>query len=141
MVSRPSRARGLKLAVPQLIGDGVDSRPSRARGLKHRSRVRRSCSFFAPITGAWIETADFCVACVAAFSRPSRARGLKHQPTLAQIQRTYSRPSRARGLKLDGVSHEINTTASRPSRARGLKLAYTCHVFFIAFRAHHGRVD
>ncbi len=56
-MSRPSRARGLKLAKVK-----PSSRPIKV----------------APFAGAWIETSKSYVINIIATSRPSRARGLKH---------------------------------------------------------------
>ena len=56
IMSRPSRARGLKQGFSESKALASMSRPSRARGLKHRT------SSTAPSAGR---------------SRPSRARGLK----------------------------------------------------------------
>ena len=54
--SRPSRARGLKLLGLRSYTNKIRSRPSRARGLKHLlSSTNKHCTF-ASITGAWIET-------------------------------------------------------------------------------------
>src|SRR5574344_1574335 len=59
LVSRPSRARGLKLIQVRGRGGGPRSRPSRARGLKRTSRTwGMACSCVAPFTGAWIETGE-----------------------------------------------------------------------------------
>ena len=56
MRSRPSRARGLKLAITDSVG------------------IEQPV---APFTGAWIETPRACVPHRGIVSRPSRARGLK----------------------------------------------------------------
>ncbi len=55
--SRPSRARGLKRRVREILRRRRVSRPSRARGLKLCSfPVPRPEAAVAPFTGAWIET-------------------------------------------------------------------------------------
>ena len=54
--SHPSRVRGLKLAFGLLFALPNVSHPSRVRGLKHAIASQASNRFFAPITGAWIET-------------------------------------------------------------------------------------
>ena len=54
------------------------SRPSRARGLKQQSFGSCAIRVFASITGAWIETWYVISSFDNIDSRPSRARGLKH---------------------------------------------------------------
>ena len=79
LLSRPSRARGLKHNKRTASGSGAESRPSRARGLKLALAAYATHGLaVAPITGAWVETLwrHFAVDC-AESSRPSRARGLK----------------------------------------------------------------
>jgi len=79
MLSRPSRARGLKLFEQQKTKAKLLSRPSRARGLKHIAAVFLDrIQIVAPLAGAWIET-GFRMSTTRshARSRPSRARGLK----------------------------------------------------------------
>jgi len=79
MLSRPSRARGLKLAnsiklianqVASFTGAWIEtllprkrltirtSRPSRARGLKPQTALQNKICFVASFTGAWIETGN-----------------------------------------------------------------------------------
>ena len=54
------------------------SRPSRARGLKHDDVFDRAApSGVAPLAGAWIETSKTPAILAKLLSRPSRARGLK----------------------------------------------------------------
>src|SRR5574344_512756 len=77
-MSRPSRARGLKLDLLIFRHDGMRSRPSRARGLKLEREANTRTMWW---------------------SRPSRARGLKPVPDDFFITHDRSRPSRARGLK------------------------------------------
>jgi len=58
-LSRPIRARGLKLAMLGLIPSAGWSRPIRARGLKHAGAACRGNRHeVAPHTGAWIETSQ-----------------------------------------------------------------------------------
>ena len=58
-MSRPMRARGLKLGRGHIIDSNLRSRPMRARGLKHWLRsVRYFPHAVAPHAGAWIETLD-----------------------------------------------------------------------------------
>ncbi len=58
------------------------SRPSRARGLKlEEAPGQRHALHVAPFTGAWIETQQLIKVLLEELgSRPSRARGLKHEP-------------------------------------------------------------
>ena len=80
LLSRPSRARGLKFVIDAL-SDG-------------KCRV-------APFTGAWIEIRLHHEAFRNnLLSRPSRARGLKSEFADVGQNSKVSRPSRARGLKL-----------------------------------------
>ena len=84
-VSRPSRARGLKLLDVVIDRAVVSSRPSRARGLKPLTPVQSYRDpFVAPLAGAWIETGNFKERLISSWSRPSRARGLK--PVVAVIK-------------------------------------------------------
>ncbi len=146
-LSRPSRARGLKLLFG-IAGDqvllvapftgawietaaavaspptAVASRPSRARGLKpdvapEPLPVRP----VAPFTGAWIETHKPTCRQRHQTSRPSRARGLKRCIDTGIHILSRSRPSRARGLKQMPRPTSTIHAWSRPSRARGLKQA------------------
>ena len=92
-MSRPSRARGLKLqkewslnlheAVAPLAGAWIET-------LHHRQRG--DIFLVAPLAGAWIET------CAAS----NRLHGLR------------SRPSRARGLKLQIAQHEARRLGRAP---------------------------
>ena len=121
------------------------SRPSRARGLKHVGLVcRHLLAVVAPFAGAWIETLATRGKSLLTASRPSRARGLKLDHRILEAKVLRSRPSRARGLKQnrlegrgggDGVApfagawietqprgtRLTERPRSRPSRARGLK--------------------
>jgi len=55
--SRPTRARGLKLAYQLNVWSQNRSRPTRARGLKHLLlNVFLALLKVAPHAGAWIET-------------------------------------------------------------------------------------
>ncbi len=75
MVSRPSRARGLKRHSAQQLARQLVSRPSRARGLKlsflfmnhHGEQV-------APLAGAWIETSNMAPMTRMAACRAPRGR-------------------------------------------------------------------
>ena len=56
-MSRPTRARGLKLAGADEYSLRNVSRPTRARGLKRNSQATSLTIFkVAPHAGAWIET-------------------------------------------------------------------------------------
>ena len=77
--SRPTRARGLKLAESPASPDALGSRPTRARGLKqYQAPQRRRPDGVAPHAGARIETTVPPSLRAAVSSRPTRARGLKH---------------------------------------------------------------
>ena len=125
--SRPSRARGLKLAVGHYHKIEYLSRPSRARGLKLRYRcTRRGGIPVAPLAGAWLETSSSPAGMLGMLSsRPSRARGLKLWGGDDPPRNDWSRPSRARGLKPKSTPKGAAKIKSRPSRARGLKLFTT----------------
>ena len=92
MVSRPTRARGLKLKRYNRHWRPRVSRPTRARGLK-QTNARQSG--------------------IEASSRPTRARGLKRIKLIASDDLTMSRPTRARGLKLSnpGLTKAPHTVA------------------------------
>ena len=79
LVSRPMRARGLKLFEHKDSRQELWSRPMRARGLKLHFYSIGLCVGVAPHAGAWIETAYAHVITFTGKSRPMRARGLKHQ--------------------------------------------------------------
>ena len=56
VMSRPSRARGLKSYQACELGTQRKSRPSRARGLKSKNaNLQLPVKRVAPFTGAWIE--------------------------------------------------------------------------------------
>jgi len=121
VLSRPSRARGLKLDSPDVALVHKRSRPSRARGLKREltSQVP-SAANVAPFTGAWIETSDWGSVRYGNMSRPSRARGLKH---------------RADGEKVTSIVVAPFTGAWIETRSLGdVTISYSR-------RALHGRVD
>ena len=77
-MSRPTRARGLKLDAVAAVAVFLLSRPTRARGLKLRQTIEQR----------GINQ-----------SRPTRARGLKPYNVGLSTVRNGSRPTRARGLK------------------------------------------
>ena len=128
----PARAVGL-----------AGSRPSRARGSKLAAVVHNHHMSVAPFAGAWIETtgsncasADLTVAPFAGAwietrpgppfwpgwqSRPSRARGSKLCGCQQRPRDSRSRPSRARGSKRSRAAGVAQERRSRPSRARGSK--------------------
>ena len=136
--SRPTRARGLK---PKMFGytnnDGM-SRPTRARGLKQfLQKHQDDILIVASYAGAWIETCRKQLKRLYhIMSRPTRARGLKPLTRTSDGSLGVSRPTRARGLKLiyfKSASYAFIT--SRPTRARGLKqslLAFTGVMFIVA---------
>ena len=104
-MSRPPRARGLKLNLFVLNLKINLSRPPRARGLKQAWRTdltgRREV---APPAGAWIETAGGKWDGYVCASRPPRARGLKLWQVITVPPESVSRPPRARGLKRMGFA-------------------------------------
>lgn len=79
MLSRPMRARGLKLMGQPHAGDRTD---------------------VAPHVGAWIETGVMQSICKTWKSRPIRARGLKRTERPDGYYLRASRPTWARRLKL-----------------------------------------
>ncbi len=143
-VSRPMRARGLKLQPMLHLEMFGKSRPMRARGLKrlfreslrnnlvvapHAGAWIETSTFYkrlpaehvAPHAGAWIETGVFPRSGLQRGSRPMRARGLKPVKSHSKSTALSSRPMRARGLKpMEGDFYGISAP-SRPMRARGLK--------------------
>jgi len=57
IMSRPARARGLKLHCDNNVSAATASRPARARGLKPSLQVHEApAALVAPRAGAWIET-------------------------------------------------------------------------------------
>ena len=65
----------------------IMSRPSRARGLKLSQGANNGTyTYVAPLAGAWIETLQTEGHCESEMSRPSRARGLKHGPREAILE-------------------------------------------------------
>ena len=92
-MSRPSRARGLKLRKNRLTYPYLLSRPSRARGLKPYTIDCAAIAFaVAPLAGAWIETVEAANQRQQAASRPSRARGLKHRQSRIAVYHTDVAP-------------------------------------------------
>ena len=76
------------------------SRPARARGLKLRCNcINNRTIRVAPRAGAWIETQIGRYLEKSGLSRPARARGLKHFFRIFFKIIIMSRPARARGLK------------------------------------------
>ena len=131
------------------------SRPARARGLKLIGMLyTRKNKEVAPRAGAWIETSEAPQECSSPSSRPARARGLKlFQGDVASIEE-MSRPARARGLKpfdrdirseggyvapragawieTSQPSVALTISRSRPARARGLKRCIFDSRIFVA---------
>ena len=84
-MSRPTRARGLKLGNSMITPLIEPSRPTRARGLKQsKHRYAIESKYVAPHAGAWIETGIGLPVSAYRTSRPTRARGLK-PITITQI--------------------------------------------------------
>ena len=79
LMSRPLRARGLKLPQFEIQPHEDVSRPLRARGLKRLAAHTINMTYVAPPAGAWIETRTRCWTCWMRSSRPLRARGLKRK--------------------------------------------------------------
>ena len=142
--SRLSRARGLKRHL-RARDRKIDrmSRLSRARGLKrtHAEGAIQGARV-APITGAWIETAQSGGSTRARPSRLSRARGLKPRRCSRCGVESASRLSRARGLKRvadrgrpgRAVVAPITGAWIETSRSSFSRMMQPC-------RAYHGRVD
>ena len=77
-MSRPARARGLKLALEDgefEIGAVAPRAGAWIETLPHRSQAMNAK--VAPRAGAWIETGPFSTMIFWILSRPARARGLK----------------------------------------------------------------
>ena len=90
MASHPTRVRGLK---PQYIHThirGLVSHPTRVRGLKRLAYLDVCQTWFAPHTGAWIETAIQEKTFVLSHSHPTRVRGLKHRVTAKTTQTLFA---------------------------------------------------
>ena len=142
MMSRPTRARGLKswYAVRAVFVTG--SRPTRARGLKFLRRCGHGGRrLVAPHAGAWIEI----LSCFTSSSVPSVA---PHAGAWIEIVEhglsgtvLPSRPTRARGLKSNASGKGPGAGLSRPTRARGLKYGHVLHALIECSRAPRGRVD
>jgi len=103
-------------------GRTAESRPTRARGLKLAlQRVQLQLLGVASHAGAWIETGLTITGVGYPASRPTRARGLKLCFYGRIIKINRSRPTRARGLKHTAPENLCFLGRSRPTRARGLK--------------------
>ena len=100
-MSRPVRARGLKLNTAETIVAGVLVAPRAGAWIETSYiEVLRAGDFVAPRAGAWIETLQGSAATPAqSESRPVRARGLKQFRPCRGVALPWSRPVRARGLK------------------------------------------
>ena len=99
--SRPSRARGLKLAAPVATGAIRKVAPFTGAWIETPvALISLPNGFVAPFTGAWIET------------RPCRWR--RHRDRVAPFTGAWIETPRNSGWLLA-------LAASRPSRARGLK--------------------
>ena len=147
LLSRPTRACGLKLRHFEKGTYAILSRPTRACGLKPQGVVSLFVdSVVTPHTGVWIET--FCVnpLCFKTSvtphtgvwietqrpserqttykSRPTRACGLKHTEIYTSSVQGQSRPTRACGLKQPPYAAIGEGVQSRPTRACGLKLDF-----------------
>ena len=145
-VSRPARARGLKLnivggkhnyiVVAPRAGAWIEtiSVPTISRknnvapraGAWIETTVNAGASLVlqvAPRAGAWIETWSALICLAMTLSRPARARGLKH-PSPCHVANAGDVAPRA-GAWIEtryGSPDELGTS-SRPARARGLKRA------------------
>ena len=95
------RARGLKHRHHAPHCDGLVSRPMRARGLKlQRGLVVEFRQLVAPHAGAWIETTVVKVAYFGVLVAPHAGAWIETMNTSWKWPRnTMSRPMRARGLK------------------------------------------
>ena len=164
ILSRPTRACGLKRHLHKGQRNPMQSRPTRACGLKQSEvKVKSKLMAVTPHTGVWIETRTRRARCHRYTSRPTRACGLKLRTVCRYRSRVRSRPTRACGLKQlrntpmqhlttvtphTGVWIETPTLLplsfiawSRPTRACGLKLQIMRAINFIPRHAPHGRVD
>ena len=105
------------------VAELVVSRPARARGLKlYMLTGTRSTESVAPRTGAWIETSSRVTSTACAASRPARARGLKPKRCGHNFRITDVAPRT--GAWIETLHTWKPGTAggvSRPARARGLK--------------------
>ena len=119
--SRPTWARGLKLAVLGLRGFKVE---------------------VAPHVGAWIETFAFSKVNHIFWSRPTWARGLKPRMIFARRYPMIVAPHEGAGIetRVNGA-HQCDTVQSRPTWARGLKQIYARRCHNTQRRAPRGRVD
>ena len=114
LLSRPTRACGLKLRHFEKGTYAILSRPTRACGLKPQGVVSLFVdSVVTPHTGVWIETQRPSERQTTYKSRPTRACGLKHTEIYTSSVQGQSRPTRACGLKLDFkalVDHDKRVT-------------------------------
>ena len=122
--SLPSRERGLKFEVPQLVVGRDLIAPFAGAWIEITLLLNSCCSFpVAPFAGAWIEIRVLLLGQLSGGSLPSRERGLK---CLVMRSKTYldrSLPSRERGLKFRVGYIDLADELSLPSRERGLKSA------------------
>ena len=99
-MSHPTRVRGLKSLVAQLLQSHVGVAPHAGAWIEIlRCSLKYSAMLVAPHAGAWIEILWLIIGGFAALSHPTRVRGLKF-PYLTQVfYHTWSHPTRVRGLK------------------------------------------
>ena len=92
--------RGLKLAIDDDLAAKASSHPSRVRGLKRLLKQNTPIIFFAPITGAWIETIFGQSIEFTMLFAPITGAWIETRNGYATGCKSYSHPSRVRGLKL-----------------------------------------
>jgi len=119
-MSRPARARGLKLHEVGRRTQTIGSRPARARGLKHTLPSIVSNMYR---------------------SRPARARGLKLLRIFPVVRRDESRPARARGLKHRVRDRILQEAQVAPRAGAWIETYDKTDLIAKKGRAPRGRVD
>ena len=101
-----------------------------------------SYNYFAPFTGAWIETRQTLGPQSAFYSLPSRERGLKPIIGGAVAGTVGSLPSRERGLKRIDIDQVIDISLFAPFTGAWIETEfYVRNALMIDFRSLHGSVD
>ena len=104
--SHPLRVRELKQGTGESILISQGSHPLRVRELKQGYQNQNEIyDWFAPFTGAWIETSKISNSLDVFNSHPLRVRELKHQKWVNENNPRDSHPLRVRELK-HGIYHK-----------------------------------
>ena len=127
-MSRPVRARGLKLGTGFGVSISSVSRPVRARGLKlNRRRSNRPDMEVAPRAGAWIETALLGLCTRTVYVAPRAGAWIETLHKTRPAGAGIVAPRAGAWIETKSLKKTSKVLqASRPVRARGLK-----RIFFV----------